>query len=66
MSWQMMKDGCLPDDLEVRKIGRIYYARSRSAVASSGICTVLYARMSCSRVEDQRPKPPSTQRFLCW
>ena len=48
VSWQMMKDGRLPDDLEVRQIGRIYYVRSRSAVASSGIRTVLYARVSGS------------------
>ena len=44
----MMKDGRLPKDLEVQKIGRIYYVRSRSAVAVSGIRTVLYARVSSS------------------
>ena len=44
----MMKDGRLPDDLEVEKIGRICCVRSRSAVVSSGIRTVLYARVFCS------------------
>ena len=48
VSWQMMKDGRLPKDLEVQKIGRIYYVRSRSAVVASGIRTVLYARVSSS------------------
>ncbi len=48
VSWQMMRDGRLPKDLEVQKIGRIYYVRSRSAVAASGIRTVLYARVSSS------------------
>ena len=44
----MMKDGRLPDDLEVERIGRIYYVRFRSAVVSSGVRTVLYARVSGS------------------
>ena len=48
VSWQMMKDGRLPEDLEVQKIGRIYYVRSRSAVVASSIRTVLYARVSSS------------------
>ncbi len=48
VSWQMMKDGRLPEDLEVERIGRIYYVRSRSAVVSSGVRTVLYARVSGS------------------
>ena len=44
----MMKDGRLPDDLEVERIGRVYYVRSRSAVVSSGVRTVLYAWVSGS------------------
>ena len=48
VSWQMMKDGRLPKDLEVQRIGHIYYVRSRSAVVASGVRTVLYARVSSS------------------
>ena len=48
VSWQMMRDGRFPKDLEVQKIGCIYYVRSRSEVVASGIRTVLYARVSSS------------------
>ena len=44
----MMKDGRLPDELEVEKIGRICCVRSRWAVVSSGMRTVLFARVFCS------------------
>ena len=49
VSWQMMKDGRLPDDLEVRRIGRIFYVRSKAALAAEAApSTVLYARVSSS------------------
>ena len=44
----MLRDGRLPDDLEVQRVGRIYYVRSRSGVVSAGVRTVLYARVSSS------------------
>ena len=44
-----MKDGRLPDDLEVRRIGRIFYVRSKAALAAEAApSTVLYARVSSS------------------
>ena len=49
VSWQMLKDGRLPEDLEVRKVGRIFYVRSKAGVAAaSAPRTVLYARVSSS------------------
>ena len=61
----MLKDGRLPDDLEVQKIGRIFYVRSKSAVlAASGGRTVLYARVSSSdQAADLVRQADRLQRF---
>lgn len=48
VSWQMWKDGRLPDDLESVKLGSVVYVRSKSAVRENALRTVLYARVSSS------------------
>ena len=65
VSWQMLKDGRLPDDLEVQKVGRIFYVRSKSAVlAAHGPRTVLYARVSSSdQASDLVRQAERLQRF---
>ena len=65
VSWQMLKDGRLPEDLEVRKIGRIFYVRSKAAVAAaSAPRTVLYARVSSSdQAADLVRQAERLQRF---
>ena len=50
-SWEMVRDGRLPDELEARKVGRIWYVRDKSAVLGV-VRTVLYARVSSSDQSD--------------
>ena len=61
----MLKDGRLPDDLEVQRVGRIFYVRSKSAVlAASGGRTVLYARVSSAdQAADLVRQAERLQRF---
>ena len=47
VSWQMLQDGKLPDDLEVKRVGRLFYVRERPS-AGATVRTVLYARVSSS------------------
>ena len=51
VSWQMLQDGKLPDDLEVKRVGRLFYVRERSSV-DVVVRTVLYARVSSSDQSD--------------
>ena len=48
VSWQMLQDGNLPEGMEVRKIGGVYYVREPGAAALAATRTVLYARVSSS------------------
>ena len=50
-SWEMVRDGRLPEELEARKVGRIWYVRDKSAVLGE-LRTVLYARVSSSDQSD--------------
>ena len=62
-SWEMVRDGRLPDELEARKVGRIWYVRDKSAVLGD-FRTVLYARVSGSdQSEDLIRQSDRLQRF---
>ena len=63
VSWQMLQDGNLPEGMEVRKIGNVYYVREPGA-GDPPTRTVVYARVSSSdQAADLVRQAERLQRF---